>query len=679
MMRLGMVAIWARRVRGALAVAIIAACLDGGTAWGRAADGARDSGKKVIVIGFDGMDPRLSEELMDAGKLPNFDRLRQTGGYRPLRTSNPPQSPVAWATFINGAGPGTHGIFDFIHRNPERQYAPFYSAAETVEGEGSWEVGDHQLQIEFWPFNHTPTKTLLRREGKPFWDYLDEAGIKSAFYDLPANYPPSPSAHHNHCCLSGMGTPDMLGTYGTYQHYAEDGPVRTRDEGGGKRSRLTFINDTARGKLIGPADSFRANPKPVIIEFLVHRDVKSDAVAIDIQEQRIILKKGEWSPWLQLDIELSMPKLLPNQHISGICRFFLQEVSPNLRLYVTPLNIDPTDPAVQVTEPLEFIEEIADDLGLFYTSGFQEDHKALSNKVFTDAEYLAQAQIVLEERLNLLRYAVDNYSDGLLFFYFSSTDLQAHMFWWDSDEKHPIRSDSEAQKYFAHVKNIYQEMDKIIGKVLRRFGDEAVILLLSDHGFCNFERQFNLNTWLRDNGYVQPATCSHLLSTKVNWSATRAYGLGLNGLYINLKGRERDGIVDSGPQYESLVTELIEKLEAVRDVDGERVICKVYRTDEVYSGPHTYLAPDLLIGYCRDYRASWATTLGEMSADILSDNDSAWSADHCIDPVQVPGVVFSNRPIRAGDPGLEDIAPTILSEFGVEIPDTMTGKSIYTN
>ena len=200
------------------------------------------AGKKMIVIGVDGMDPRLSERMMKAGKLPNFARLAEGGGYRTLGTSIPPVSPVAWANFINGAGPGSHGIFDFIHRNPERQYAPFYGASETIAGEGYWEIGDHRLSFTFWPFNHKPAATVLRRQGTPFWDYLDSAGIYSTFYDLPSNYPASPSKYGHHRCLSGMGTVDLLGGYGTYQHYAEDGPIRTKHEGGGQRSILLFEN-----------------------------------------------------------------------------------------------------------------------------------------------------------------------------------------------------------------------------------------------------------------------------------------------------------------------------------------------------------------------------------------------------------------------------------------------------
>ncbi|MHC4232311.1 MAG: alkaline phosphatase family protein [Planctomycetota bacterium] len=628
---------------------------------------------KVIVIGFDGMDPVLTEQMMDAGQLPALDALRKKNGYRRLGTSNPPQSPVAWANFINGAGPGTHGIFDFIHRDPARQCAPFYAAAETVEGDGYVDFGEHRIQLNFWPFNHSPTQTLLRREGVPFWNYLDEAGFRSAFYDLPANYPPSKSAHGHHCCLSGMGTPDLLGTYGTYQHFAEDGPVRTKDEPGGKRSMLFFENETAPAKLVGPMDSFLIEPAPITIDFQVHRDLDANAAVIELQDHKVLLEEGQWSQWLQVDFPLSMPG--PDKHLAGICRFFLQEVAPNFRLYVTPVNVDPSNPAVPITEPEDFVKEISSELGLFYTTGFQEDHKALSNHVFSDAEYAAQAQIVLDERLNLLDYALKHYEDGLLFFYFSSTDLQSHMFWWDSDDEHLFRSDDESKKYFDHIKNIYRTADRVISKVVAQHGSEASILVMSDHGFGNFQRQFNLNTWLRDNGYLYPADATSIMSD-VDWSKTQAFGLGINGLYLNLEGREKYGIVDP-QEKDKLLDEIIAKLEAVRDVNGEVVIKKARRSDETYHGPHTALAPDLIVGYSRGYRAAWTTCLGDMDEAVFSDNDSAWSADHCGDSSEFPGILFSNKPITKQDPDLTDLAPTILTKFGLKKPATMTGENIF--
>lgn len=665
-------------LKGAAAAAAVGAsgCDVAGYFTGGRRRASRAAGKKVIIIGLDGMDPRLSAAMMKAGQLPNLQKLTAKGGFSELGTSTPPQSPVAWATFINGAGPGSHGIFDFIHRHPQEQCAPFYSASETLPGVGGWDIGNHRLQLDFPPFNHKPPETVLRRQGTPFWDYLDAAGVPSTFYDLPSNYPASASQYGHHRCLCGMGTPDMLGTYGTYQYFSEDSPEKPLDEGGGRRSRLTFENETARAELVGPANSLLKVPVPITIEFLVHRDRVANAAVVEIQGRRIVLKTGEWSRWTRLNFEISMPARLPSSGVSGICRFYLQEVGPNFRLYVTPVNMDPSAPAQKISEPPSFVQDLSAKLGPFYTTGFQEDHKARTNGVFGDDEYIRQAGMVLEERLALFEQALNDYEDGLLFFYFSSSDLQSHMFWWDSDEEHPIRSGSEAKKFFNHVKQLYSKLDSVLGEVIDRHGSTASVIVMSDHGFGNFGRQFNLNSWLRDWGYLGPPECTSIMKD-VDWSGTTAYGLGINGLYLNMKGRERDGLVEPGDEREALLQELITRLEAVTDVDGKRVIRGVYRSDRIYQGNATALAPDLIIGYYRGYRASWATCLGDLTTEVLLDNDSAWSADHCADALEVPGVLFSNRPLAAKSPSLVDLAPTILAEFGLKTPSTMVGKNIF--
>jgi len=639
---------------------------------------SKSIGKKVIVIGIDGMDPRLCRSMMQAGLLPNLAKLSAKGGFSNLATSMPPQSPVAWANFINGSGPGSHGIFDFIHRHPHEQCAPFYSAAETLPGQGGLEIGDHVLQLDFPPFNHTVPKTVLRRQGVPFWDYLDKQKITSTFYDIPSNYPPSPSQYGHHRCVCGMGTPDMMGTYGTYQFFSEDSPADGLEEGGGKRSKLSFDGDSAQGKLVGPQNSLLKSQTPIVIEFEVHRDRASNAALLEIDGRKIMLKEGQWSRWTPLDFAMSTPRPLPKQHASGICRFFLQEVAPNFRLYVTPINVDPTNPAVQLSEPADFIKDVSSELGMFYTTGFQEDHKARSNGVFDDDEFRRQATMVMEERLALFEYAIENYEDGLLFFYFSSSDLQSHMFWWNADEnpQHPTRSTPEAASRYQYVKELYQRLDGIIGDIQDRYGGKATLFVMSDHGFANFGRQFNVNSWLRDFGYLNPRECNSIL-TDADWSRTRAYGLGINGLYLNLKGRERDGIVEPGEEQEKLTRQLIARLQSVKDFNGQQVIRKVYRSSEIYSGSATALAPDLIIGYARGYRASWETCLGELTPDVLLDNTSAWSADHCADALEVPGVLFSNKPFQAAEPSLIDMAPSILHEFGIATPGTMTGRSVF--
>ena len=621
----------------------------GGAYWiGGRRRASRSLGEKVIVVGVDGMDPRLCETMMSEGLLPNLTRLRDRGGFSDLGTSIPPQSPVAWANFINGAGPGSHGIFDFVHRHPHEQCTPFYSAAETVDG-----------------------KTVLRRQGVPFWEFLDGAGIPSTFYDLPSNYPPSPSQHGHHRSIAGMGTPDMLGTYGTYQQFADNNPLEATEETVGKLLAISFDNNKAEASLAGPTNTLLDKPEEIQIAFQIYRDRQANAALIEIQDQRILLKAGEWSRWTKLKFPLAWYA----GDVSGICRFYLQEASPNFKLYVTPINIDPSAPAAQLSEPASFIQDVSSRLGLFYTTGFQEDYNARKDGVFRDDEFLRQANMVLEERLALFEDAIDNYDDGLLFFYFSSSDLQSHMFWWTSDEKHPTRADGEAKQYFGHVRRLYQRLDRVIGDLYDRYGSKATILVMSDHGFANFATQFNLNSWLRALGYLGPAECTSIMKD-VDWSQTVAYGLGLNGLYLNLKGRERDGIVEPGEEQEALLSELVMRLQSVTDFNGRPVIRNVYRADQIYSGNATALAPDLIVGYSRGYRASWATSKGDLTDDILLPNDSAWSADHCADALEVPGLLVSSMPIRGKDPKLIDIAPSILGLFGLRAPSSMTGKDV---
>jgi predicted AlkP superfamily phosphohydrolase/phosphomutase len=322
------------------------------------------------------------------------------------------------------------------------------------------------------------------------------------------------------------------------------------------------------------------------------------------------------------------------------------------------------------------VQDVSGRLGPFATTGFQEDYSARKNGVFVDDEYARQAGMVLEARLALLDYALENYEDGLLFFYFSSSDLQSHMFWWDSDEPHPIRSDSEAKKYFGHVYQLYRKLDSVIGDLMDRYGRQATLIVMSDHGFANFGQQFNLNTWLRQWGYLGPPECTSIM-TDVDWSQTVAYGLGINGLYLNMKGRERDGIVEPGEQRETLLAELTERLGAVTDANGQPVIRGVYRSDKIYQGNATALAPDLIIGYHRGYRASWATISGELTDEFLLANDQAWSADHCADALEVPGVLFCNRTVRSDSPSLVDLAPSILAEFNLPAPPQMVGKNVF--
>ena len=643
------------------------------------------AGRKVLVLGFDGMDPKLVRRLLDAGRMPNFARLERQGGFRPLTTSIPPQSPVAWSNFITGAGPGVHGIFDFIHRDPKQQAMPYFSTSIDKPGDEPWltvPVGQYRFSsAELNPWADRGTTELARR-GTPFWDYLDEHGIPVRMYRLPANYPPSESKHGHVCCLSGMGVPDALATQGTFQHLSTR-VINEKNPGGGLwvPLRKNFKTGAYVARLEGPANEYLEPPKGgksppgMIVEINVYPDPENDVAKIRYvneavagnQTIELLLDVGEWSDWHTVRF-LKTP-VGPSLDVK--VRLYLQQIRPDIELYVTPLNFDPLAPAARISEPADFVTRIGEAIGTFYTQGFAEDFKAREADVFTDAEYQAQADEVLRERFRMLDHALDEFEEGLLFFYVSSSDLQAHIFWWDSDEPHPVRSPEDARKYNAVVEDLYVRMDEALGRCMKRLGDEATIIVMSDHGFCNFRRQFSLNTWLRAEGYLEAET--HLL-LDTDWSVTRAYGLGLNGLYLNLRGREKYGIVLPA-ERDALLDEISERLLAVRDPDNDKpVIRRVYRTDRVYAGPEVVNAPDLIVGYERGYRASWRTGLGEFDEDFVIDNVNAWSADHCIAHDVVPGILLCNKPIRASEPALIDVAPTILSAFGIPTPDAMTGR-----
>ncbi|MCH7812644.1 MAG: alkaline phosphatase family protein [Planctomycetes bacterium] len=639
--------------------------------------------QQVIVLGFDGMDPKLVTEMMDAGQLPALAKLRDAGGFRPLGTSTPPQSPVAWSSLITGTNPGQHGIFDFIHRDP-KNYMPYESTARTEEGGWPIHLGKYLFQLK------SPEVVNLRH-GEPFWKNLTEAGVPAQVYRMPAIYPPEESDGAHFCCLADMGTPDIRGSNGEFSYYT-DGPFNFRKSmGGGKAYRVRFRKHAAKTAFYGPPDGLLApemkngkpvSPPPVETLLMIYRDPTEPTVRLVWGDQDVLLAEGEWSDWHPVEFKMGpqvgdLTELIPGSTAKAICRIYVKQVRPVFQLYVTPLNIDPLAPVLPISVPDDFVVDVAKKIGRHYTQGLAEDTKALSHKILSRDEFLAQAAIVLDERLKMFDYALDNYTGGLLFFYFGSTDQVAHMFWGARNPDHPALTAEEHEKYKHVVEDIYVKADAVVAKAIDRF-PKATLMVMSDHGFETFTRQFNLNNWLVDNGYARPLMPeAYDLPINFKWSRTKAYAMGINGLYINLYGRERDGIVPAS-QKQALMDEIMAKLLEYRDPEsGLQVIRAVYQSDKIYSGPHLSLAPDLQIGYDRTFRASWATALGQISRNLMSDNTDAWCADHCIATDLVPGVLFSNRPIALQDPTLEDIAPTVLEEFGVAVPERMHGRNVF--
>jgi len=446
---------------------------------------------------------------------------------------------------------------------------------------------------------------------------------------------------------------------------------------GGEVYAVDVIDNTVKAELHGLRNDLKKSRPVVTIPFTVHIDPKEEVVKIIVQDEQLILKTGEWSDWVQLDFEV----LGPLAKVSGICRFYLQSLRPDFNLYVTPINVDPANSVLPISYPASYAKELASEVGPFFTQGMAEDTKALSNDMLSDLEYIQQARLVLEERKRLYDYELSRFKKGLLFFYFSSLDQNSHMFWRALDETHPLYDPEGVKEYGGFIEDLYVEMDEVLGKTLNAIDKDTTLVVMSDHGFASFRRCFQINSWLKENGYVtllnEYEQGEYEFFENVDWTRTKAYNLGINSVYINLKDREIKGTVDPSDKA-ALEDEIAEKLLQVRDPEnGEQVVARVYKTREIFSSRNAEIMPDLIVGFNRGYRASWETMLGEFPMTILNDNDDKWSGDHCMATELVPGVLLANKRIKIDSPTLMDLAPTLLAEHGIGQPEQMKGRAAF--
>jgi len=623
--------------------------------------------QRLIILGVDGMDPQLLRQFIREGKMPNFAKLAAQGDFRELTTSIPPQSPVAWSNLITGMNAGGHGIFDFIHRDPKT--LGLYFSASRVEGP------KHAIHLGNWMIPLGGGSAEQLRKGEAFWQILDRHGISNTIFRIPSNFPPVPAKGET---LSGMGTPDLRGTYGTFSFYTDDPTAAPGTVEGGQVIPVQVENARVIANLIGPDNTFKKGSPAATEPFSVSVDPLESAAKIAVQGQEFVLREGEWSDWIRVEFQL-VPFF---GNVKGMCRFYLKQAHPRFQLYVSPMNIDPADPALPISTPSSYSRLLSDEVGEFHTQGIAEDTKALSDGMLDDKEYLEQARTVLAEHRRIFDREFPKFKQGVFFFYFSSLDLNSHMFWRLMDPKHPEYDAALAAQNGSAIESFYQQMDQVLGEVLPKLDSHTTLLVLSDHGFAPYYRSFNLNTWLLNNGYIKLRADANADSNEplanVDWSQTRAYGLGLNGLYLNLRGRESNGIIEPGAAADRLTAEIRGKLLAVKDANVNLpVITRVDLASEIYQGPYAKSGPDMLVGYNRGYRAGWKTILGGFPSEELEDNTNPWSGDHCMDYTLVPGVLLSNRKIVADAPALTDIAPTILAEFGIAKAKGMIGQSVF--
>jgi len=621
-----------------------------------------DKSKRMVVLGVDGMDPVLLRDYMDRGWMPNLKKLAERGAFIPLGTANPPQSPVAWSHFIIGADSATHGIYDFVHRDLHTM-GPYLSTSKTTGPDNYIDLFGKRIALPWGDEGGTE----LRRMGTPFWELLGNAGVPTIINQVPANYPPEPAPHHE--AISGMGTPDVMASYGTFQVLTDDPAWQDKKVSAGIIHTLDFGGkQVATASLEGPMHPMDVEPAPLRLETKIKVDAHSRLALIELGDARVMLMPGEWSEWVPISFDGgAMVGGLP-----GMVRIYVKSLKPHVLIYVSPINIDPLDPLQTISTPETYGVDMAYTAGRWFTQGMPEESKALNGDVLSDAEYLAHADIIHKERIRMLDYELERFDGGLLFFYFSTIDQVGHMFF------RTLAPDAApADKAQADViPQLYRDMDEVIGSVIERVGPDTPVMIMSDHGFSPYTTKVHLNTWLAERGYLalrEDGSRGQGALGHIDWSQTQAYALGLNQVFFNVRGREPEGVVDPA-EVPVLAQRLSRELTTWLDPStGQKVVTRVFPVEE---GEYPDRMPDLLIGYNRTYRSSDRSARGEVGGETLSPNTDKWSGDHCMDPVHVPGVLLTTFPINREQASLLDLAPTILKHFGVAQGGDFQGKPL---
>lgn len=609
--------------------------------------------QKVLVVGIDAMDPKVATALIEQGKLPNFKKLAEQGSFLNLSATMPPHSPVAWTSIATGTNPGRHNIFDFIRRNPDH-YMPELSLSKAIEG-----------------LRGTSYESLVKAD--PFWRITTRHKIPTTVIRWPVTFPPEEIFGN---LLAGLGVPDIKGLLGGYTFYTSEEFDKDLEK---NEKTVKVVQDRViRTSISGPRIDKQGTKATVPLEVTIDNE-KREAV-VRIQDGEYVVKEKGWSDWIRIQFKVGLLK-----KVSGITLVYLDSVDP-FRMYMGDIEIDPENPVFDISSPKEYSADLAHDIGTYHTLGLIEETGALNDEKIDDEVFLQHAAQIEKERDAMWRQEFRKFyqlESGVLAFVYDTGDRIQHMFW-----DHKVLG-NQGEKFRIHpsIEAYYRIKDKWLGEVLEKIDDTTLLLIVSDHGISSFERAVTVNTWLVENGYMTLTKELNELDGKddgalfryVDWSRTKAYSVGFNSIFINTKGRERDGMVEAA-EKRALKREIIEKLNKLTDPEsGKPVVFKMYDTEREYSGPAVEEGPDLAVGFYPGYRMSWQNAVGGFTPGVFSDNKKHWVGDHLIDPIFVPGVLFSNVKLDDGGSNLVsqmNVAPTILEALGIEIPPDMDGKSL---
>jgi predicted AlkP superfamily phosphohydrolase/phosphomutase len=679
---------------------------------------------RVVILGFDGVDAHVVEEMLAKGQLPNLSALKSRGGYSPLTPTVPAQTPVSWATFSTGLDPGGHQIFDFLKRDPSNRIPTFAVAEETsvpfLFGKNNPPAFASGAALLFL----LPALALFRRRRRAFAGVLlalaaasgtaaflaarswlpetrpgvrnnrrgpvfwAEPGARPAtVIRMPVTFPPEPFDDGR--MLSGLGVPDLSGRIGKPAYYTSDPFFAPREGNDFSVEIVRLESNVGRQvtRIAGPPGRPFGRDGTIDLPLTLTVSDSRDRLTLEAAGTRAELKPGQWSDWLLLSFRVN-----PLITIHGYARARLATVQPEIALYLSPIQFDPRrlPPGFAISTPSGFAAELVQRFGPYKTMGWAIDTWSIQSGTLEEEPFLEDVRLTVAQERKILGGLLASKAK-MLFHYFEFPDRVAHVFWRFRDPEHPAYDARKAAKYGDAVEKSYASMDEIVGETAKALAPEDVLIVLSDHGFATWRRSVNYNSWLVENGYLvlkgnaKRQNLEALFSRgqfweAVDWSQSKAYAMGLGDIYVNLQGRESGGIVAPGAAYEALRRELIERLTALTDPkNGRRAVSRVFRREQVYRRFDPRLIPDLIVANLPGYRVSWQSSLGVPTETVFEDNRDVWSGDHCsLDPDLVRGVLFASRPFAVQRvPAIADVTASVRALVGGAPEPEAAGKSFW--
>jgi predicted AlkP superfamily phosphohydrolase/phosphomutase len=581
---------------------------------------------KTIILGFDAFDPNVFERLSDQGQLPNLTRLMQAGGYARFGVSNPPQSEVSWTSIATGLDASGHGIFDFVHRDPE-SYTPYVSLLPTKRG-------------------LMGTQFAAPHEARTIFDFAVERGYPATSLWWPATFPARLDSPVR--TVPGLGTPDILGRLGAGVFFSPDADLDHEAHKTHIGLLSTRAQDSYEGTLHGPLQKKGEGAEQAGMDFLLEW-LDQDRARLKLGKQMVELERGAWSPPLHLRFRIRF-----GVSVHALTRVILSEHPSAPGIYFLPLQIHPVHSPWPYSQPKGLAKTLWKEVGPYLSLGWPQDTTGLEEGFIDDEAFIDLCEGITRSRENAFLHQLSGFKEGLLAVVFDSLDRIQHMFWKARPEL---------------VDAWYQDLDDLFGRlqdrILAQAGPATRIVVVSDHGFTDFDYKVHLNKWLMDEGYLAPkGPADEPGLDSVNWGRTQAYALGLNGIYLNQEDREGQGIVPVGERRRRL-DGIRQRLSSWRSPGGRAIVHEVFEREALFDGPLIAQGPDLLVGYNHGYRGSAQTGLGQWEQETVERNRDHWSGDHCIHPDLVPGVVFSSV-------GLHEFPDPTFREF----PELVLGESM---